>query len=445
MSVKHLILLAFLAILPGCYKRASLPTKSTPASARVFVAFQVERTLAESVSAQLQEAMKAVGGAAATVDVGDRMTAAMRAELVQRNVALPIMDPSLPADLALTGQFRQGTTGIELEWQLIHTQSGALVLAGVYSDTFFTGNVEPFVDDVLKKLLKVDIDQYGSGGSQIAARPIDHGPAGGGLPSPPDAHNDGSKAYAVVIGIEKYREKLPDATHAEADAQAFAAYAQKTLGVPEAHIRVITGERAGRADMASMIEEWLPRNAKEPGGKVYVFFSGHGAPDPETGDAYLVPYDADPAYIKTRGFSVRDLYARLETLPSQQVMVFLDACFSGSGDRSVIAQGTRPLVPVKAPESKGGVIALTAAAARETTGAARDAANGLFTRHLLAGLAGAADANGDHDVTLTELADHVRQKVSSDARLDNREQTPSLLVARGINPDLFRVVQGLAQ
>ncbi|MCB9544483.1 MAG: caspase family protein [Myxococcales bacterium] len=442
MSVKHLILLAFLAILPGCYKRVNLPTKSTPATTRMFVDFKIERSLAESISAQLQEAMKTVGGTGATVDVGARMTASMRAELVQRNIALPIMDPSLPAELALTGQFRQGTAGIDLEWQLIHTQSGALVLAGVYSDMFFTGNVEPFVDDVLGKMLRVDIDQYGNGGSAIAARPIE---TGGGLPSPPGAHNDGSKSYAVVIGIEKYREKLPDATHAEADARAFAAYAQKTLGVPEAHIRVITGERAGRADMASMIEEWLPRNATQPGGKVYVFFSGHGAPDPESGDAYLVPYDADPAYIKTRGFSVRDLYASLEKLPGQQAMVFLDACFSGSGDRSVIAQGTRPLVPVKAPQSQGGIIALTAAAARETTGAARDAANGLFTRHLLAGLAGAADANGDHDVTLAELADHVRQKVSSDARLDNREQTPSLLVARGINPDVFRVVQGLAQ
>ena len=57
MSVKHLILLAFLAILPGCYKRVNLPTKSTPATTRMFVDFKIERSLAESISAQLQEAI----------------------------------------------------------------------------------------------------------------------------------------------------------------------------------------------------------------------------------------------------------------------------------------------------------------------------------------------------------------------------------------------------
>jgi uncharacterized caspase-like protein len=214
------------------------------------------------------------------------------------------------------------------------------------------------------------------------------------------------------------------------------------LGVPEAHIRVLLGQRAGRSDIESMLQEWLPRNAVEPGGKVYVFFSGHGAPDPTNGKAYLVPWDADPAYIKTRGIPVDEIYAGLAKLKGQQAYVFLDACFSGSGQRSVIAKGTRPLVPIKAPKANR-IIALTASAARETTGAARDAAHGLFTRHLLAGMGGAADANGDGQVTLGELAEHVRSRVSKDARLDNRDQTPSLLIDRGIDPNRHPLVQGL--
>jgi hypothetical protein len=441
MSMKPLMIFSVLLLgLGGCYERIKLPAKHTPAAARVYVQFQVEQTLKDAITSQLQEAMKGVTGTPAFADVGNKMTATMRSELVQHRVALPVLDPNQPVDLSLTGTFRASTTGgIDLEWQLVETKSGALVQAGLYNDLVFTGNVEPFADDVLAKLLKIDVDQYASGGPSVAPRPA----PGGGLPPAPGSGNDGGNAYAVIVGIEAYRENLPAATHAEKDAAVFAEYAKTTLGVPEAHIRVLTGQRAGRADLASMIEEWLPRNAKQPGGKVYFFFSGHGAPDPETGDAYLVPYDADPAYIKTRGLSVRSLYASLEALPNQQAYVFLDACFSGSGDRSVIAAGTRPLVPVKTPESAGGVISLTASAARETTGAARDAAHGLFTRHLLAGLAGAADANGDGDITLTELAGHVREKVSSDARLDNREQTPSLLVAKGINPDMLRMVQGL--
>lgn len=243
---------------------------------------------------------------------------------------------------------------------------------------------------------------------------------------PPASKTAGAKDYAVIIGIEEYQGELPRATHAEADAQAFAAYAKKTLGVPGSHIKVLRGDRAGKAAIESAIEEWLPRNVRDPDSKVYFFFSGHGAPDPETGTAYLVPWDADPAYLKTRGVQIKSLYGSLEKLPAKNLYVFLDACFSGSGSRSVLAKGTRPLVPVKV-ETAQRLVALTASGARETTGAARDLRHGLFTRYLLAGLGGAADANADKAISVGELADFVTEKVSTDARLDNREQTPSLI------------------
>lgn len=248
----------------------------------------------------------------------------------------------------------------------------------------------------------------------------------GDTPEAPASSRDGSKDWAVIVGIESYQGDLPAASHAVADADAFAAYAERTLGVPSAHIKVLKGQRAGKAAIESAIKEWLPRNVRAKGARVYVFFSGHGAPDPETGEAYLVPWDADPAYLKTRGVSIKGLYGALETLPSREVYVFLDACFSGSGTRSVLAKGTRPLVPVKATQAKR-LIAFTAAGARETTGAARDQPHGLFTRYLLAGLGGAADANGDGAVGVSELAAFVQEKVSADARLDNREQTPQLV------------------
>jgi hypothetical protein len=422
-------------VLSGCYSRVKLKTKHTPATTKIYSNFKVDSGLISTMRAQSKNNKVQVDAAR---QAGVRMTAQLRADLLKNKIALPVQHPK-KADLILTGTFRSGT-GVVLDWQLTTAKDGTTVLAGSKTDLFFTGNMEPFADDVLSNMLTIDVDQFGSG-QAIAA--IQKPATGVGLPPAPGAGTDGSKAYAVVIGIDKYREKLPAASHAEADARAFAEYAQKTLGVPEAHIRVLTGQRAGRGDMQSMLEEWLPRNARQPGGKVYVFFSGHGAPDPETGDAYLVPWDADPAYIKTRGISVKGLYSTLESLKGQQVYVFLDACFSGSGDRSVIAQGTRPLVPVKAPQAKGSLIALTASAAKETTGAARDASHGLFTRHLLAGMGGAADANKDGNVSLAELAEHVKANVSRDARLDNREQNPSLIVGKGIQPDSHVLIESL--
>ncbi|MEL6180449.1 MAG: hypothetical protein AAFS10_15930, partial [Myxococcota bacterium] len=65
---------------------------------------------------------------------------------------------------------------------------------------------------------------------------------------------------------------------------------------------------------------------------------------------------------------------------------------------------------------------------------------GLFTYHLLAGLRGAADIDRDRNITLDELARYVTPQVQRDARLANREQTPTLSTANGAN---ITLVQGL--
>lgn len=254
----------------------------------------------------------------------------------------------------------------------------------------------------------------------------------------------GDNTWAIVVGIERYRDALPIATYAENDARAFAAWLETTLNVPPTHIKLLVGDRASRADLASAIEEWLPRNARTPGGRVYVYFSGHGAPDPETGTAYLVPWDADPAYLKTRGYAIDALYASLSKLPSQESFVFLDACFSGSGERSVLAAGTRPLVPVRSPTPvKSRLVAYAAASSTQTTGGWQARGHGLFTGHLLDALRGASDENVDGTITVDEVARYVAPRVGREARLQNREQTPVLTMPTGAAPHSITVVTGV--
>ena len=87
--------------------------------------------------------------------------------------------------------------------------------------------------------------------------------------------------------------------------------------------------------------------ASEPCGKngtVFIYYSGHGAPNPKNKDAYLVPYDGDPSFIDQTGYSLKRMYDALGKLPAKEVIVALDSCFSGAGGRSVLAQGARPLV-----------------------------------------------------------------------------------------------------
>jgi hypothetical protein len=222
--------------------------------------------------------------------------------------------------------------------------------------------------------------------------------------------------FALVVGIERYA-KLVSAEFAERDASAVRDHLL-ALGVPQRNVIFLIGQAATRASLQGYLEEWLPKNVK-PGSRVYFYYSGHGAPDPKTGDAFLVPWDGDPMFLKSSAYPLRDLIARLSGLGAAEVLVALDSCFSGAGGRSVLAKGSRPLVAkvkdIGLPE--GGVSLLTAASGDETTATLEDARHGVFTYHLLRALNEGKRGTKD-------LYEYLKPRVSDDARRQNREQTP---------------------
>jgi len=236
-------------------------------------------------------------------------------------------------------------------------------------------------------------------------------------------------AYAVVIGIEQYREKLPKADFADRDAKLMADYLTKVLGYPEENVVVRMNERATRTDLAKYFEDWL-RNNVEPGGSVFVYYSGHGAPNPRTGEAYLVPFDGDPSFVETTAYPLKQLYGALDKLPAKEIVVVLDSCFSGAGGRSVLAKGTRPMVlSVENAVLAGGKTAVLAASAGDQISSTfQEQGHGLFTYFFLKGLQGEGDQNKDGSIELTELFAYVKPQVSRVARREfNNDQTSQLL------------------
>lgn len=402
----RLILLTFL--LAACSGAPPVPPRPVASPARIALAIQKDALFAPGLA--------------------DDLAAELRQQVLQSRVGVPV-DDATGADLLLkvvisNGNFTQATGW---QWQLVHVKDGATLVAG--RDTAAFGiSVEDLAGGIVAQVASLDTAAYAGGNAPAAPAVITPPPAGGPIVAPDP------KRWAVIVGIERYREALATATGAETDARAFADLARTHLGVPEANLKLLIGDRATRADLAGALLEWLPRNAVEPGGRVYVYFSGHGAPDPQTGDTYLVPYDTNPAYLKTGGLALAPLQATLANLPNQKVFFFLDACFSGQGDRSVLAAGTRPLVPVSALHSPPGLVTLAAAGATETAGTHPESGHGLFTHHLLAGLGGAADANSDGQITVAELGEHLIPRVRTEARRQNRDQTPSLALPPGFDP-----------
>jgi len=253
--------------------------------------------------------------------------------------------------------------------------------------------------------------------------------------------------YAIVVGIEQYRTKLPKADFAAHDAKVMGDYLSKTMGFSEENIAVLLNEQATRTDLEKYIEHWLP-NRVEKDSTVFVYYSGHGAPNPKTGDAYLVPYDGDPAFVDATGYPLKRLYEQLGKLPAREVVVLLDSCFSGAGGRSVIAKGMRPMVlSVENPVlASGKTVVLAASKGDQVSSTYEQKGHGLLTYFFLKGLRGEADANKDGSVDLAEVYEYLKPQVERIARREfNNDQTPQLLGSPGLLTKGVRLVEQAGQ
>ena len=234
-------------------------------------------------------------------------------------------------------------------------------------------------------------------------------------------------AYAIVIGVEKYRQKLPKADFADNDARIMAEYLTKVMGYPEENIVTLINDRALKSDMEKYFEKWLSNNVEKEG-TVFVYYSGHGAPNPNTGDAYLVPYDGDPSFIDQTGYSLKRLYKNLNKLPAREIIVVLDSCFSGAGGRSVLAKGARPLVMNmdKQVFHSDRIAILSASSGSQISSTHDKEGHGLFTYFLLKGIK-------EGNAQLGTLYNYLKPQVERIARKTyNNEQTPGLIAPKGL-------------
>lgn len=234
-------------------------------------------------------------------------------------------------------------------------------------------------------------------------------------------------SVAVVIGVSQYREPdIPKLPFARRDAESVAAYLQNVAGIRRENIRLISDNRATRSDIEEAVEQWLPRHTTAAS-SVVLYYAGHGALDPATGDAYLAPHEGHPESPATRMYPLKRLYEKLDALSAANVTVLLDSCFSGGG-RSIAMKG-RPILIAGdnlALNSRKLVI-LAAAGANQVSSDLERTGHGLFTYFLLKGLRGEADASHDGWVDLFELFNFVKTNVRSTALSElDRDQTPTL-------------------
>jgi uncharacterized caspase-like protein len=268
----------------------------------------------------------------------------------------------------------------------------------------------------------------GSGASSAIAN--DSLPGGQGSPSV-DTTPD-KNAYAIVIGVEQYRQKLPKADFATHDAQAVTESLTKVMGYPAENVITLINDQATHADLAKYVEKWLLKNVKT-GSTVFIYFSGLGTSSPETGDVFLVPYDGDPSFIDQTGYSLKRMNDALRKLPAKEIIVVLDSCFSGAGGKSVLVEGARPLAInlQKSLVFSRNMTVLAAASGDQGCSSYQAKGHSLFTYYLLNGIKNEDVILPDGSLDLGDLFSYVQPQVERVAlKKNNSAQSPQLIESK---------------
>jgi len=247
-------------------------------------------------------------------------------------------------------------------------------------------------------------------------------------------------AVAVVIGNKSYEHRdVPAVEFAISDASVFQEYLVKTFGLKPGNIIFETD--ANLATFNAIFgtkdnpEGKLYRYIKADKSDVYIYYSGHGAPDPDTKAAYFLPVDCDPSVVALNGYSLDTFYDNLKKLAARSVTVILDACFSGVSEGGQLLKGISPVF-IEATQGAGlpsGTI-FTSAEKDQVSTWYEEKRHSLFTYFFLSGLRGLADINKDGTITVGEMADFLQDRAEGvpywAGRLKNREQTPTVFGTR---------------
>ena len=238
------------------------------------------------------------------------------------------------------------------------------------------------------------------------------------IPSGAQAANN---TFAVIIGNENYSQ-VSKVSYALNDAKIFATYCQKTLGLPQKNIKTYTDATFGillsAVDNIKKIAEAYKGNLN-----VIFYYAGHGLPNEDSKDAFLLPVDADGRNTAAC-YATNKLYEELAGLGAKSVTVFMDACFSGAQrGEGMLASARGVAIKPRDVEPKGNMVVFSAASADETAYPYTEKGHGLFTYFLLKKL---QESKGN--ATLGELGSYIREKVSQESIVTNgKSQTPTVV------------------
>ncbi|WP_396165972.1 caspase family protein [Flavobacterium sp.] len=235
-----------------------------------------------------------------------------------------------------------------------------------------------------------------------------------------------SKKYALIIGCEDYAkyqnglDKEVNVDFAANDARVFSEYVKITLGYPQDQVYLLIDPTSSQ--IKQNIEKLQKAIEIEKGkAEVLFYYSGHGLPDENTKEPFLIPVDVN-GNNPQEGISIVDLYSKLTKFRTLKATVVLDACFSGGARNKELVAMKGVKVKPRIDAVQGNLVVFTSSKGTESSAVYKEKQHGYFTYFFLKNIKEYAGAR-----TLNELFIDVNYQVSKEVLKIGKTQTPDVL------------------
>ena len=233
------------------------------------------------------------------------------------------------------------------------------------------------------------------------------------------------KIWLVCVGVSDYSDELNlnginDLTYCDVDAEKVCGFYKSPQGgaVPSNQISLLLNSNATKENILNECNRLY--NLSKKNDLVVFYFSGHGGED---------------LFCTYNGLiNHQDLRNIIYNCKAEKKICIADACRAGSWNKgninikkSLSDDESMRLYYDALANTSNGIALLMASKTNENSTDDSELKQGLFTYYFIEGLKGSADSNFDRIITLIELYDFVKQKVSTRSLTRwGKSQTPVL-------------------
>jgi WD40 repeat protein len=225
--------------------------------------------------------------------------------------------------------------------------------------------------------------------------------------------------YAVVVGLNKYKNKSLNLNYGRPDASAFSKLIKTKFSSLFKQINIVAlyDDEADKNSINHALNNVIKKAKAED---VFIFyFAGHGVMLDETqdkGDYFLIPYDVinptQDKHLFSSAISAKQLTDFSRKIAARKQLLLFDACQSGGMQHEFSLRGFAEQKALKQLSRSAGIFLISASQSDQFASEFKQLGHGVFTYGLLKGLGGIADGSPkDGKTTVRELSAYLENEI----------------------------------